>query len=124
MRFRNPEIGLVVRLLFGLILALVALPVFGQTPQPAGAPAAGSARWYYERAIVLSIEEKPQVVSELQKAIQTDPTLAEAHYFLGKLLMDKSDFDGAISEFRATIKSEPNHLPELADCAIEIALNH
>jgi tetratricopeptide (TPR) repeat protein len=111
MRFRNPKNVLVVRLLSGLILALVALPAFGQVPQPSGAPASGSARWYYERAIVLSIEEKPQVIAELQKAIQADPTLAEAHYFLGKLLMDKSDYDGAISEFRATVKYEPNHLP-------------
>src|SRR5262249_5556079 len=112
MRFRNPKIIFVVRLVCGLFLMCVALPVLAQqSSSPQGAPAAGSGRWYYERAIVFSMQEKPQVISELQKAIKADPTLGEAHYFLGKLLMDRSDYDGAISEFRATVKSEPNHLP-------------
>ena len=108
MSFRNPKITFVVRLLCGLFLACVALPVLAQQQS---VPAAGSGQWYYERAVVFSMQEKPQVISELQKAIKADPTLAEAHYFLGKLLMDRSDYDGAISEFRATVKSDPNHLP-------------
>ena len=110
MRYQFSIHRVVFQFTVGLLLAFVAFPVFGQTSQPQSAPAAGSGRWFYERAIVFSMEEKPQVISELQKAIQADPSLAEAHYFLGKLLMDRSDYDGAISEFRATLKSEPDHL--------------
>jgi tetratricopeptide (TPR) repeat protein len=75
------------------------------------APAAGTGRWFYERAIVMATEQKPQVTSELEKAVQADPNLAEAHYFLGKQLLDAGNFDTAIGEFRATIKLAPDHLP-------------
>jgi len=107
MSFRRSAYSCFLVLIIGMISGSAGM----QAQTAASAPTSGTGRWFYERAIVLAMEERTGVTTELQKAVEADPNLAEAHYFLGKQLLESSAFDSAINEFRAALKTNPNHIP-------------
>ncbi len=46
--------------------------------------------------------------SSLREAVRRDPTLASAHYYLGRLLYTWNRFDEAVEEFQVAIRLDPN----------------
>lgn len=56
--------------------------------------------------------------SQLGQGVKDD---AEAHYTLGNALREKGDLDGAISEYRQAVKSNPNFVNAYYSLGIVLA---
>ena len=71
--------------------------------------AANQAADYYNRALRLVQSEpaSPRAVELLRVAISIDPTQAQHHLVLGKLLAQRSEFEEAISCFQEALKLAP-----------------
>ncbi len=68
------------------------------------------AKTSYDLGGTLSGQKNPRgAVTAYQKAIQLNPTHAEAHYGLGNALRDSGDQSGAIAAFQKAIQLKPNY---------------
>jgi tetratricopeptide (TPR) repeat protein len=66
-------------------------------------------RAFYHLAFVSLMEQKPdEALPLLRQAIHLKPDYAEAHYSLGKMMLDRNDYGAAITELRLAAKYGPN----------------
>ena len=52
--------------------------------------------------------------AEFSKAIETDPALADAHYYTGMSLLKQTKFAEAAEEFRKEIERNPQHAKDIS----------
>jgi tetratricopeptide (TPR) repeat protein len=87
--------------------------------------AAGQAADYYNQALRLVQSEpaSPRAVELLRLAISIDPTQAQPHLVLGKLLAQQSEFEDAIACFQEALRLAPegSHVADGARSALDKA---
>ncbi|MEW6734308.1 MAG: hypothetical protein AB1489_23485 [Acidobacteriota bacterium] len=78
------------------LLGSVAEAQWIKLVEQAAAPAAQSARWHYERALIYHLREQDgRATIELYRAIEKYPNFPEAHYFLARLFEIRGHWDEA-----------------------------
>jgi cytochrome c-type biogenesis protein CcmH/NrfG len=65
--------------------------------------------WVRKGTAHFSLGQRQQAAEDLQRALQYDPKLDEAHYYLGLIAFQQGDVDAAFSEFNTTIQLNPDN---------------
>ena len=74
----------------------------------AGATPAGNAAAVFNQGVILWNAQKfPEAKAQFEQAVKLDPTLAEAHYWLGMATLNGGDMAGAKSKFETYLKLAP-----------------
>ena len=74
----------------------------------AGTAGGGNASVVFNQGIIFWNQSKvAEAKEQFQQAVKMDPTLAEAHYWLGMALINEGDMPGAKSSFETYIKLAP-----------------
>lgn len=92
-------------LLLGVILLSVLLPSLGCRRDPR----AEAERHFVKAQGLIKAGDIESAIIELRGAVQAYPGLANAHYDLGRLYLNKQMVQNAYSEFLLAIKYDPNH---------------
>ena len=117
-------------LAFSLVAAIVACPVSAASaPPPASAPAANPAlaRTFLATGLeLLSKGDLAQAIGALQRAVQNDPSVAEAHYHLARALQRTGRTRQAIESYRRFVElpvdnADPAMAPLKADAVRQLA---
>lgn len=76
-------------------------------------PVAQSAKWHYERALIYHLSEKDgKATIELYKALEKDPALTEALFFMGFLMKNRGRWADAAEMLERTLaNSKTEHTP-------------
>jgi tetratricopeptide (TPR) repeat protein len=76
---------------------------------PAGAGGGGNADALYAQGVNLYNANKPgEAKAAFQSAVKANPSLSEAHYMLGLVLVGEGDTKGALAAFETYLKLDPN----------------
>jgi tetratricopeptide (TPR) repeat protein len=68
----------------------------------------GSALLHFNRAVALDhLERLPEAAASYERSLALDPTLADAHYNLGRLREQLGDKRGALRHFSAYRRLQP-----------------
>ena len=90
-----------VALILAVGVAACTLPFSDRSKEAAALVQQGNAAFY----------QKPQEAFVLySKALELDPRNADAHHWLGRLLYDKGDLDGAIAKYQRAIELKPDYV--------------
>ncbi len=74
----------------------------------AGTAGGGNASVVFNQGIIFWNQSKvPEAKAQFEQAVKMDPTLADAHYWLGMALINEGDMSGAKGSFEAYLKLAP-----------------
>jgi tetratricopeptide (TPR) repeat protein len=83
-----------------------AIELLGTAPAAGGA--AGADASFNQGVILLNQGKSAEAKASFERAIQTDPNYAEAHYQLGMILIGQGDMKGALTELQTYLKLAPS----------------
>ena len=87
--------------LFALIFALALAGATGLAILSKG----DSAEWHLERGAEFYLDDRHQeAVAEFQKALERDPSLSRAHFYLGLIAYDRGDYLPASQAFESVVR--------------------
>ncbi|MBN1106473.1 MAG: M48 family metalloprotease [Deltaproteobacteria bacterium] len=68
---------------------------------------------FFKTTVAAKTGDPSEMEAQFSKALEKDPGSVLAHYGLGIVRQDRSDYDKAISHFQAALKGSPDSLPIL-----------
>jgi tetratricopeptide (TPR) repeat protein len=108
--------ALAIWLALSLLLSLIAsapssAAAVGTTINPGSAQAEDPKQLVQDAAKLAKDQEYGAAAEKLMRAVELDPTSADAHRALGKVLVEKNDYEGAAAQFNCVL----GFLPEDAE---------
>jgi Tfp pilus assembly protein PilF len=93
----------------GALLLIVLLSCLGPAGCATSEESAKAARAYFNQGIASLDQDQQSAFVSFQKAVQADPKLKEAHYYLGHLYVLKEKYGEAEEQLRKVLALDPDY---------------